>query len=148
MLKRPDAALKTLGPFLVVAGMALATPALADPCKAVPDAGPLPGYLSSGAEFSGPVTYVGDGDSLCVGVRAGPAGWVEVRLADFYAPEMSEAGGAEAKAVLQRLTQGRRITCVAERRSYDRVVARCLLNGLPLGDRLRAAGIPEGGRGR
>ncbi|HEY2355973.1 MAG TPA: hypothetical protein VGH86_00880 [Phenylobacterium sp.] len=72
---------------LVVAA-ALASSAAADPCKAIPDRGPAPAYLSSGATFSGPVVYVGDGDSLCVAVGEGPQNWVEVRLADFYAPEL------------------------------------------------------------
>lgn len=39
------------------------------------------------------MVYIADGDSLCVEVSPGPAGWVEVRLADFYAPELSEPGG-------------------------------------------------------
>lgn len=34
-----------------------------------------------GMEFSGPVTYVGDGDSVCVAVGSDQSSWVEVRLA-------------------------------------------------------------------
>lgn len=126
----------------------MAAKACADPCKAVPDRGPMPAELRRGAMFSGPVTYVGDGDSLCVAVGPGPAQWVEVRVSDFYAPEISEPGGREAKAALERLVAGRRITCVAEHRSFDRVVAICTMGGRFLGDLMRGAGVVEGGRGR
>jgi hypothetical protein len=74
----------------------VATTAMADPCKAIPDQGPMPTYLQPGARFSGPVVYVGDGDSLCVGVGPQPDAWVEVRLADFTAPELNEPGGPQA----------------------------------------------------
>lgn len=120
----------------------LASPALADPCEA-----PLP---KPGQVFSGPVTYVGDGDSLCVATRPQSTGgdWIEVRVADFYAPELNAPGGREAKAALERITRGRRVECVAGKRSYDRVVATCRIDGRSLGDLMRRAGVSEGGRGR
>lgn len=134
----------------LLAALALAigaTKAQADPCKAIPDRGPMPDYLGAGARFTGPVAYVGDGDSLCVAVGPGPDAWVEVRLADFYAPELAEAGGIEAKATLARIAQGKRVECVAQHRSYDRVVAVCRLDSVSLGDRMRRTGVREGGRG-
>ena len=118
--------------------------ALADPCGAIPDRGPMPDYVKSGRVFSGPVVYVGDGDSLCVDVRGA---WVEVRLADYYAPELREPGGAEAKAALSQIALGRTVTCRAGRRSYDRVVAHCTIKGTALGDLMRRSGASEGGRG-
>lgn len=126
-----------------------AAPALADPCKLIPDRGRAPAWLHKGATFSGPVVYVGDGDNLCVSVgpRAG-LDWVEVRVADFYAPELHTPEGPAAKAALERIAMGRRVNCVAGKRSYDRVVAVCRLNGRSLGDLMRRAGVPEGGRGR
>jgi len=133
---------------IAFAAAALASPALADPCKAVPDRGPTPSYLEPGSLFSGPVTYVGDGDSLCVGQGPSPERWVEVRLSDFYAPELHEPAGPAAKATLQRITSGRQASCIAEGRSYDRIVARCTIQGVSIGDRMRAAGVLEGGRGR
>ncbi len=123
----------------------VATVAHADPCKAIPDRGPMPAYLRPGATFAGPVAYIIDGDGLCVATGSGA--WVEVRLADFYAPELAEAGGREAKATLAKITQGRRVECGAQHRSYDRVVAVCTLQGVSLGDKMRAAGIAPGGRG-
>jgi micrococcal nuclease len=137
--------------ILWLAGLAvlgLASPVLADPCKAIPDHGPAPAYLRPGATFSGPVVYVGDGDSLCVAVGPGPAQWVEVRLADFYAPELSQAGGPEAKAALDLIAKGRAAVCIAEHQTYDRVAAVCRVGGRSLGDLMRAAGVREGGNGR
>lgn len=131
----------------VLSTLLIATPATADPCTEIPDRGPMPAYLRPGAQFSGTVTYVGDGDSLCVGVRPEPSGWIEVRLADFYAPELSAPGGHQAKAALGRIAMGRQVQCVAQHRSYDRVVARCTLQGRGLGDLLRAEGAREGGKG-
>jgi endonuclease YncB( thermonuclease family) len=131
---------------LVLAAACLAAPAaLADPCRAIPDHGPAPAYAAPGATFSGPVTYVGDGDSLCVATGADPSRWVEVRLADFYAPELHDPAGPAAKQALERMVLGRRLTCQADHQSYDRMVSRCTLGGRSVGDLLRAAGVPEGG---
>jgi endonuclease YncB( thermonuclease family) len=116
-----------------------AVPAYADPCE-----GALPGRNTS---FEGVVRYVGDGDGLCVGPAGQPDRWIEVRLADFYAPELHDRGGLEAKRRLERLVLGQTIRCRAGRRSYDRVVGACTLRGRPLGALLRAQGGIEGGRG-
>ena len=131
---------------LIAAALFLAPAAArADPCE-----GSLP--TIAGRTFSGPVRYVGDGDSLCVGRSANPKSWIEVRLADFDAPELNDAGGARAKALLKRVTRGRELLCRATRgRSgrvvvYDRVIAACTLGGRRLDDLLRAAGGIEGGR--
>jgi micrococcal nuclease len=122
--------------------------ARADPCKAIHDRGPMPAHLTPGKIFSGPVVYIGDGDSLCVALGPSQGAWVEVRMADFYAPELSALGGREAMAALERIAMGRRVECVAQHRSYDRVVAVCTLQGISLGDRMRAASVTEGGNGR
>lgn len=112
--------------------------AYADPCTAS-----LP---PAGTHFGGVVRYVGDGDSLCVGPKDRPDLWIEVRLGDFSAPELSEPGGERAKRLLTVTTMGRTLACLAGRRSFDRVVATCTLNGRPLGDELRRRGGVEGGR--
>lgn len=134
----------------VALGLALslscACTALADPCEAIPQRGPMPDYLKRGMTFAGPVVYVGDGDGMCVAARpGGAAGWVEVRLSDFYAPELHAPGGKEAKAALERVAKGKRAVCVASHRSHDRVVASCTIDGRSVGDLMRAAGIAEGG---
>ena len=130
----------------------LAQPAFADPCTAIPDRGPSPAWLRHGATFAGPVVYVGDGDGLCLasvpGREADKSTWAEVRLANFYAPELHEAGGPEAKAALERVAKGKAAICIAGKRSYDRIVAVCTVDGVDLGEAMRRAGISEGGRGR
>lgn len=137
-----------LAPLAVaLACLGIVSEARADPCEAIPDHGALPSYLEPGERFSGPVVYVGDGDSLCVGVGSGGPSWVEVRLADFYAPELSSPEGPAAKRALEGLVMGREVACVAEHQSYDRVVARCELNGHSIGDLLRSGGGSEGGKG-
>lgn len=134
--------------FLVLLGATIAaTGARADPCKAIPDRGSMPDYLHGGAQFSGPVVYVGDGDSLCVAVGIGPSNWVEVRLEDLYSPELHSPSGPQAKATLERIAMGRDAACVASHQSYDRVVATCRIGGRSIGDLMRAAGIAEGGNG-
>lgn len=131
--------------LLLLAGLA-AAPATtwADPCEA-----PLP--QREGTVFSGPVRYVGDGDSLCIGPTADPRTWIEVRLADYNASEQGSSTGRTDRERLARLTRGAALTCTAVRGrsrrvvSHDRVIARCRLRGQPLGDVLRAAGGREGG---
>lgn len=123
-----------------------AFPAKADPCKAIPDSGPMPVYLYKGHSFSGPVVQVLDGDSLCVAVGKGPQNWVEVRLSDFYAPESHEPGGPGAKAALSRIALGKVATCVSKNRTYDRIAARCTIGGRALGELMSVAGVAQGGR--
>lgn len=124
------------------------TAALADPCTAIPDKGPMPDYLNRGAEFSGRVVYIADGDGLCVARGLTPDQWVEVRLQDFYSPELNAPGGQAAKQALSRVVAGRTVQCRADHRSYDRIVATCRLNGQSVGDLMRRAGVVEGGNGR
>ncbi|MDR7232813.1 hypothetical protein J2X45_003923 [Caulobacter sp. BE264] len=133
--------------LLFAAGLSLAAgAALADPCEA-----PVRGF-KAGDRISGVVWYAGDGDSLCVGPGPNPSTWIEVREADWFAPELNEPGGRQAKAVMDRLV-GRRAVCTVRRgqngktSSYDRVIAACSVDGVPIGARMRAAGIAPGGRG-
>lgn len=143
-------ALLLLGLALLAMGT-ISTPALADPCEAAPRSGPVPDWLKPGRLLEGPVVYVGDGDSLCIaaqsGRRADPDSWVEIRLADFYAPELSTPEGRAAKKTVERLVMGQRLTCRSVGRSYDRVVARCSLRGQDLSEILRRSGVIEGGSG-
>lgn len=100
----------------------------------------------AGTPFDSVVRYVGDGDSLCVGPVGRPERWIEIRLADFRAPELRERGGPQAKRLLRQVASGHHLQCLAGWRSYDRVVALCRIEGVPLGDLLRARGGREGGR--
>jgi Micrococcal nuclease (thermonuclease) homologs len=105
-----------------------------DRCQA-----PLP---FPGSAFEGKVDWIADGDSLCV---RGDDGLIEVRLADFDAPELSQPGGNQARAALRRLAQDKLARCRALHISHDRIVARCSVDGRPLGQAMRDAGITSGG---
>lgn len=124
-----------------------AATAHADPCTA-----PVSGYRA-GQVISAPIVHGIDGDGLCLMLGRDPSQWLEIRLADFYAPELNERGGREAKRVMDRLV-GRRAVCTVQRghngrtTSFDRVVASCRVDGVSIGDRLKSAGVVEGGRGR
>ena len=74
------------------------TLAIADPCNA-----PLP---AKGTHFYGEVTYIVDGDGLCVGKEQGG---IEVRLADFNACELNEPGGQAAKEILRKIVFGKHV---------------------------------------
>jgi endonuclease YncB( thermonuclease family) len=93
-------------PCGIILAFAGSSATMADPCEAIPQKGPMPSFLQSGASFSGPVVYVGDGDGLCVALGPDATDWVEVRLADFYAPELQEPGGEAAKSALSRIVAG------------------------------------------
>lgn len=126
----------------ILLSLTAATMARADPCE-----GRLP--RSHGETFSGAVRYVGDGDSLCVGRTWDPNEWIEVRLADFDAPELRERDGRRSRDILTRMTRGRQVSCMAVRGrsgrvvSHDRVIATCRLDGQRLGDLLRAQRAPH-----
>ncbi len=129
--------------------MAGASAAHADPCEAK-----VTGY-KAGTVVTGTVRYVGDGDSLCIGQDADPNRWIEIRLADFYGPELSAPGGLEAKLTLERLSKDKPAVCTvrpsdhsSQTYSYDRLIAQCRIDGASVGDLMRAAGVREGGNGR
>lgn len=63
-----------------------------------------------------------DGDTIVIGK-------VNIRLAGIDAPELDHPYGQASKWALVALTRGRRVTAeVTGELSYDRVVARCLLD--------------------
>ena len=93
----------------------------------------LPALADSVLE--GTVTHVRDGDTI--EVRG-----VAVRLSGLHAPEMDEDGGREARAFMVDLVAGRVVECRLEgRRSYDREIGACTLNGDDIAGLLVAAGL-------
>jgi hypothetical protein len=133
--------------FLMLLGfLGCATTAYADPCEA-----PVTGFAPQ-TRLRGEIRYVGDGDSLCIGRTDNPAEWLEIRLADFFAPELHEPGGPQAKAALARYL-GAQAICTVQRgsngatRSYDRLIASCSVAGVPISRLLVGAGVGQGGRG-
>lgn len=133
--------------FIAAALVLAAGAAQADPCEA-----PVTGYRP-GQVIAAPIIYAGDGDSLCLALGRDRSQWLEIREARWFAPELHEPGGREAKRVMDQLV-GRRAVCTVERghdgrtSSYDRVIAACRVDGQPIGVIMRAAGIQPGGRGR
>jgi hypothetical protein len=113
--------------------LALPSLAHADPCEA-----DLP--TRAGQSFSGAVRYVGDGDSLCVGQSSDPNSWIEVRLADFNAPELNSQGGRPAKAALERIAMNRQAQCTAGGGRSSRVVSYDRVSAL-------RASIPDAAQG-
>lgn len=140
--------------LLTLAFLTLAGPALADPCGAIPEKGPLPAWAKAGAHVIGSARYFVDGDGLCISASADPATWVEFRIADFYAPEIHAPGGQQAKAALQRIVGSHPVDCTIVRgdhraiRSYDRLIGVCRVGGVSVGELMRRAGVAEGGKGR
>ena len=140
----PGLAHHLLGAAFAVMMFSWATPARADPCE-----GQLPS--APGQIFDGLVRYVGDGDSLCIGQSPDPQTWIEVRLADFDAPELHAPEGRRAKMLLEQVAFGRSARCEARRGrsgrviSHDRIIAVCRVDGRSIGDLLRERNAPEGG---
>jgi endonuclease YncB( thermonuclease family) len=118
--------------------------AAADPCAAT-----LPS--KAGTVFTGTVRYIVDGDGLCVGTSNDPNTWIEVRLVDFDAPELSTAEGKRGGEILEQLAMGKSASCVTQpgrsgrTTTYDRVLAACEINGVSLSRLLTQAKAPTGG---
>lgn len=95
----------------------------------------LPATPDIAADLEGTVTHVRDGDTIEIGGTA-------VRLSGLHAPEMDEAGGREARAFMVELVKGKRVQCRLEgRRSYDRAIGTCALDGDDIAGLLVAAGL-------
>jgi micrococcal nuclease len=131
--------LSVLAAFMALALVAGTSKAQADwsqdACR-----GPLPPV---GVKFSGVVTWVGDGDMVCLGPNRDRR--IEVRLADFNAPEKGQPNFQLAWDALRGIALDEFVECVGTHYSHDRIVARCTLDGRSLGDRMRDARAPEGG---
>jgi len=130
--------------WIIAAAISAPCTAHADPCE-----GRLPKAV--GEQFAGQVRYIVDGDGLCVGTTADPSTWIEVRLADFNAPELRDTEGVRAKNLLAGLALNMPATCTVTRGrsgrvlSFDRVFAICRIRGVAIGEAMRAAGAPQGG---
>lgn len=87
------------------------------------------------ADIEGPVGHVRDGDTLEIGRHA-------VRLHGISAPERDTAGGSEARNALQRMVQGRVVSCTPTGdRTHDRWVGRCRIGERDLGEALVRLGV-------
>lgn len=94
--------------------------------------------------IAGPVASIRDGDTFVIGHQP-------VRLCGIQAPEKSRRGAKEATAYLTRIVRGKAVRCVpvgdgtpcdgrSSRRSHDRVVAQCFVQGRDIAEAMVAAG--------
>lgn len=102
--------------------------------------GPLPPVRE---KFSGVVTWVGDGDMVCVGPDRDLR--IEVRVADFNAPELNEQNGKLARDALREIAMNKFVECEGSHYNHDRIVAVCKIGGRSLGELMREKRVPEGG---
>lgn len=136
---------------LISGGLAAATCAAAAALSEPPSGGPeracgqvtrgqsTPFFLTPGAHFAGPATQVRSGQVLCVALGPTPGQWVEVRLTD------APSGADEAsRRALAGLVDGQAVSCRAEGREGEQILARCHVGGQSLGERLRQPTRPAG----
>ena len=104
------------------------------------------------ADWSGTVTYVVDGDTLYVRPLAGGKP-VPVRIDGIDAPEVCQAGGAQAREALRRRVLGQQVVVQAKAHDrYSRLVAGIVKGNVDQGAEMVATGQAwayryEAGRG-
>jgi micrococcal nuclease len=106
------------------------------------------GAAAAEAPLTGIVVRVIDGDSLLLRPPGG-AKPVEVRLQDIDAPEICQAGGAEAKKALEDLVLTQTAVLRASARdSYGRTVGRLMVGDIDVGRRQVEDGHAWSAQGR
>jgi len=91
--------------------------------------------VAAAMTITGAVDRVRDGDT--VEVDGTP-----IRLHGVAAPELSEPGGSAAKSFMTDLVARRTVRCqLTGRRSYDRLIGRCFLDGQDIGAAVIGAGL-------
>ena len=84
------------------------------------------------------VTYVRDGDTIELGSMA-------IHLSGLAAPEWGEPGGAAATEAIEALVLGKQVRCdLTGKRTYDRCVAGCYLDGADIEGCHGAPGVRPG----
>lgn len=88
----------------------------------------------------GVVTHVSDGDTVWVRPVAGGSA-VNIRIDGIDAPEICQAGGAEAKAALSHHVLHQTVSVEGKRRDgYDRLLARIWLQQTDVGEAMVKSG--------
>jgi endonuclease YncB( thermonuclease family) len=88
---------------------------------------------ASGQNLAGPVTHVGDGDTIEVS-------GVPVRLSGVTADELGTARGEAAASFMRDIVRGEIVSCALTGEvTHDRQVGRCSVDGQDLGKKLIAA---------
>lgn len=87
------------------------------------------------ATLEGRVTHVRDGDTIEVG-------GVAVRLQGLHAPELDEAGGPAAAALMKQQVHGKVVRCdLTGERSHDRAIGICFQAGADIAEALIRVGL-------
>jgi hypothetical protein len=86
-----------------------------------------------GEPFAGPVLHVFDGHTLCVAQGPTPSEWIRVKL--------DLGSGSDARSALMAAVFAKRVVCVAHRDARVEVVANCVVDGVPLNERLESPAI-------
>jgi endonuclease YncB( thermonuclease family) len=85
--------------------------------------------------LTGKVTYVRDGDTIELAEMA-------IRLQGLAAPEWNEPGGTEAREAMIELVHHQTLRCELDgRRTYDRCVGICYLDGVDISEELVRRGL-------
>lgn len=89
------------------------------------------------------VDGVHDGDTFSVKLPIWHHGksFTKIRLANFYAPELGEDGGVEAKSSLATLVFHKMVELEVKGVSYDRLVCNVYLKGVNIVDTLRISSM-------
>ena len=91
--------------------------------------------LQRGGTVEQPVQDVVEGDTLFIGAT-------KVRLEGIAVPAPDEPGGVEARQYLSHLALGKTAVChLSGGRSWDRIDARCEVEGLDLAEAMVRAGL-------
>lgn len=89
--------------------------------------------LGLACSLIGPATVI-DGDTLRIDSQS-------IRLQGLDAEELSEPTGPAARAVMQGIVAGKTVECIPDgTKSYNRVVARCYIDGIDVAIPLIAGG--------
>lgn len=133
---RPHRLFRLFSPF---GAAALALAAFAVPAASAKPAGAAP--------IEGVIAKVIDGDSLVLQPKTGAP--IDVRLRDIDAPEICQAGGAEAKRMLESLALGKEASlATAARDAYGRTVGLVSVDGQSLSKLMVAEGHAWSARSR
>ena len=129
----------SIGMAVAGAGLLLAATACradaGEAASAMPCNGPAP---VAGVEIRGPVLHVIDGQTLCVALGFSTDHWVKLRLADAASPVRRTSSGPQAdpRGALMQVALAKTATCRTLKSRSGAIVARCEIDGRPIGDQL------------
>ena len=125
-----------MGAFIpVIAALALSAtpaPAASSPCKGPP--------ARIGETVRGAIIHVPDGRHLCIAPRPDPASWTELEVDAAATWPAALPSDELSKAAVMSVAFTRNAQCDVAAAADGRPVARCRVDGAPLGELLAAPG--------